>query len=147
MASIRKTPDTLSPIETIALSKAVKDTEAKKCRGKLAVGHHDVDFSVRVSGPLLVAPSTPVKVQENVPADVLLALVMESLKPRDRQAVLEQVDESLAGWRGGDELPEVDILSAEYLLGLGQRERAGTKNGNVTAPLTVELVSRHACPA
>lgn len=135
----------LTAIETIALSKAVKDTAAKACRGQLAEGHHDVDFTVRVSGPLLVAPPSPVKAKESVPAAVLLALVLDCCSPRARKTIVEQVVADLADWRAGaDELPKADLAVADFLLGRCQREREGTKNGNVTAPLTVELVSRHA---
>lgn len=137
---------TLTPIETIALSKAVKDTEAKICRGKLTVGHHDVDFNVRVSGPLLVAPpGRPSKVKESVPEAVLLALVLENLATRTRKTILDRVSDDLAGWRSGDELPDVQPTAAEMaeqILAHGQRERDGTRSGNVTAPLTVELLAR-----
>jgi hypothetical protein len=44
--------ENLNPAEIIALAKVVKAAEAKKASTELAVGNHDVDFTVRVTGSL-----------------------------------------------------------------------------------------------
>lgn len=136
----------LSAIETIALSKAIKDTAAKDARGRLAEGHHDVDFTVRVSGPLLVAPPTPATLKETVPTAALIGLILDQLTPAARKKVEESFVARLDGWRAGvqSEVParEPSTLAAERLLALARRERLTTRAGNVTAPLTVEVIGR-----
>lgn len=135
----------LSALETIALSKAVKDTAAKDARVNLAEGHHDVDFTVRVHGPLLVAPPAPTVLKEKVPEVTILGLVLETLTPAARKKVQSYLDEQLAEWRQGEDdvpLQPSAAEAAERLLSFGRRERAATRNGNVTAPLTVELLAR-----
>jgi hypothetical protein len=135
----------LEPIETIALSKAIKDTAAKQARGQIKEGHHDVNFTVRVSGPLLVAPPVPTKVKETLPPDLLVGLVLAELKPLARQKIYDAVKRTLAKWLKTGEAPDVASDSADVaqqLVELGQRETDGKRAGNVTAPLTVELVVR-----
>lgn len=138
----------LTPLETIALSKAVKDTAARAARPKLDEGHHDVDFTVRVYGPLLVAPPSPAKLTERVPAEVLLALVLENLNTPSQKKALQYVRQELADWAGADgPLPVAQDRAreiAEAMLAAASRERETTKNGNVTAPLTIELLDRAA---
>jgi len=137
----------LSPVETIALSKCVKEKAAKDARPKLAEGPHVVDVTVRVTGHLLVAPPTATTVKESVPFETLLAIVLADLTPAARRKVRGSFVRLLAAWRdGADELPTAPAEAAEELLALARREREGTRNGNVTAPLTVELIGR-AVPA
>jgi hypothetical protein len=138
--------ESLTPLETIALSKSVKETAARAARPKLDEGHHDVDFTVRVRGPLLVAPPSPAKIAERVPAEILLSLVLENLNAPEQRKARKYVERELADWKQGAELPEVQHAAREHAELIVQaaavRERETTKNGNVTAPLTVELVGR-----
>jgi hypothetical protein len=138
---------TLSPLETIALSKAIKDTAVRDARPKLAEGHHDVDVTIRLHGPLLVAPPSPTKIKESVAPEILLALVLQLLNRPAKAMARDYVADELEAWANGQEPPEVQpdaLATAESLLALARRERAGTKNGNVTAPLTIDLISRAA---
>jgi hypothetical protein len=140
--------ETLTPLETVALSKAVKETAVNDARPKLELGGHNVDFTVRVSGPMLVAPRGPIKVKEDVPAATILALVLERLTRKAKAEIRVQIDRELAGWREQvNELPEIQaetVALADALLAFGHREFMGTKNGAVTAPLTVTLLGRAA---
>lgn len=136
----------LTPIETFALSKAVKETAQKKAREKLSLGHHDVAFTVRVHGPLLVAGDSPTTVKEDVPPNMLLAFVIGKLSRRARAELLDCAQRELLLWRQ-HETDVVDVAPsalalADQFVACGHREKPGTKNGTVTAPLTVELVSR-----
>lgn len=135
----------LEPIEKVALSKAIKDTAAKQARGQIKTGHHDVDFTVRVKGPLLVAPPVATKVKETLPSDVLLGLVLAEVKPPAMQKIYDAVKRRLAKWLKTGEAPELgndQVDVAQQLVELGTRETDGERAGNVTAPLTVELLVR-----
>lgn len=133
-------------METIALSKAVKEAAVKESRAQLTAGQYDVDFTVRLSGPVMVAPWSPAKLKERAPAEVLLALLLENLNAPDQKKACKYLERELADWKAGGELPELHESArqkAELLTQIyGTREKETSKNGNVTAPLTVELVDR-----
>lgn len=139
-------PPLLTALETVALSKAVKDSAVKEARPKLTAGQYDVDFTVRLSGPVMVAPWSPATVKERVPPEVVLALLLENLNTPDRRKASKYLQRELADWKAGGELPELHETAretAEMLLHTcAVRETQTEKNGNVTAPLTVELVDR-----
>lgn len=142
----------LSPLETLALSKAIKETAAKTARDALTEGAHDVDFTAHVYGTLLVAPPQPYTVKQDVESNRLIALLFEKLDPRVRAQLIKFVERELEGWRDHetDDQPNVVpslLLEADRLLSFAHREKETTKRGNVTAPLSVELVRRGAkCP-
>lgn len=135
----------LTAIETVALSKAVKDTAVRESRTQLSEGHHDVDFTVRVHGPPLVAPPSLAKTKETLPAAVLVGLLLDQMTRAARNKVAASVAQALTDWREEGELPFVGpeaTASAELLAEGAVRVRETIKHGNVTAPLSVELLAR-----
>lgn len=137
--------DSLSPLELTALAKAPKGLAA--LRPRLEVGDAQaVDVTVRVRGVVSVASNSSATVVKTPPADLVLAAVISTLKPKARAAVAETLGLLFADYRKGGDLPQVAndaVDAADDLLRSSSREETQNKTGAVNATLAIELVKRH----
>lgn len=134
----------LSPLELHALAKAPRGLDKLRDRLDVADGQL-VDFTVRVRGAVNVAADASSTLDQEPPAEVVLAVACGVLSRRARAEVREHVAQAFAEWREGAELPTLPAADVDYaddLMRACARRVTKSKRGNVSASLAVELVKR-----
>jgi hypothetical protein len=137
----------LTPIETFAVRKAVKDAQLDKLRPRLKLGDgQQVDFTVRIRGAVNVAGNATETKTESVKPDQVLACVLSHVSARARKTLLEQVKGDFAVYRANGGAPKLadDLVDlADDLLKSATREVNAPKKGAVSGALELKLVKRH----
>lgn len=137
----------LSPIETQAIRRVIKDGVFEKARGGFGPGLYPVDITVRISGKLAVGEDIMKTPTIRIPQKKVMALMLAkagAIRPHILKLMEECIGEVIAGT--GDETvagaleeqysAEYDVMVAKFCAGLPKiKER-----GHVLAELNMERV-------
>jgi hypothetical protein len=129
-------------LATVATAKVHKGAAVKAASAELAVGTHDVDVLVRITGSLTRGEDFDQRIVGKADAWALAAALLARLGPVDVAAV---VRDSLSGALKG----AVDSLKAEAAAAMLVLKGATLTrcNGKVTTKLSAEVVEAEAVPA
>lgn len=86
---------TLSTIQTLALSKSVKEAAEKAARAETNAGTHEVDFTVRIKGTLKVGEDYEKKSSCSIPFKAVIALMAQRMGFQ-RDAAIALITECVA---------------------------------------------------
>jgi acylphosphatase len=139
----------LSPIQLQALKVLANNKSITESRDEVQPGEYAVDFTLRVSGTVKVAPDTEVAATVKMDTAEMLALLIEKVangditktKAKDAMALilelqrevdtLSKADKEKLTARGYDGAEKV--YKAEQVAVLGKSTRKGSVSGKVTA--------------
>lgn len=124
----------LSAIETLALSKAVKEAAEKEARKGAAVGEHTVDMTVRVVGSIKVGEDYVQNIVAKAQPWALLAVALSKLNGVTIDAITREAEAIAAG--------EVEAVkeNAEKAIAAIKNTTTSVCKGKVTTKLAVERV-------
>lgn len=91
----------MTPIEILALSKAVKDAEEKLARGQVTEGSYNVNFAVSISGPIVVEADYQKRPTVSVPWTEAYALL--------REVAIQGVNDLIARVERGETITRADL--------------------------------------
>lgn len=129
-------------LATLATAKVHKGKAIKAASADLAVGTHDVDVLVRITGSLTRGEDFEQRIVGKADAWGLLAAALHG---KDSREIAALVRESLSGNLKG----EIDRLKAEAAAAMLVLKGATLTpcNGKITTKLTAEVVEVEAVPA
>ncbi len=136
-------PKAIEPLELHALARASKD--AAKVRDALQPGlSQPVDFTVRIWGTIDVSNEQTYSITKKPDLKEVLAVVLGTLKPKDRTAAVEQVLARLKHPRPEIELSPEWLGFVESIESELSQQQEQVRRGSVTGTLEVEVLKRAA---
>lgn len=128
----------MTTLETLILSKMVKDKEAKKASADVDPGRYVFDFLVRLQGEIRKGEPYEQDMTHRVRYSLLLAIALSKVNNETREAIMALYREAVESGSFDDAEKQVKKEAKEAVKSLATK---GLCNGKVTTPkLNCEVV-------
>ena len=102
----------MTPIQLLALTRLIKDSQKDVVRNSVGAGEYDVDFKVHIKGPIKVSEDTVATATVHIPWTEVYALL--------REILLQGIDELVARVDRGETLSREDLEGFRRACGMSE---------------------------